>query len=59
MSKIKPVKAWVGVVDGEIDRWDDRIPVFRSKSMAMQFYESVIRVEIRPARAALREKPHD
>lgn len=48
MSKIKPVKAWVGVVDGEIDRWDDRIPVFRSKSMAMQFYESVIRVEIRP-----------
>lgn len=48
MRKIKPVKAWAGVVDGEIDRWDDRIPVFRSKSMAMQFYESVIRVEIRP-----------
>ena len=55
MSKIKPVKAWAGVVDGEIDRWDDRIPIFRSKSMAMQFYESVIRVEIRPVEKVKKE----
>jgi len=55
MSKIKPIKAWAGVVDGEIDRWDDRIPIFRSKSMAMQFYESVIRVEIRPVEKVKKE----
>lgn len=53
MSKIKPVKAWAGVCDNEIQiqkggLFDGFVDIFRTRAIARRLYRSVIHVEIRP-----------
>ena len=48
--KVKPVKAWAGVIYGRINTWGNPpyVENFRTRQEARKRYETVIRVEIRP-----------
>lgn len=58
MSKIKPVKAWAGIVDGKIGGWEgvrygyakeaEMPALFKSRYEAQARFEYAIPVEIRP-----------
>lgn len=54
-AKVKPVKAWAGVVDGRILNWSHIVDqpinmpsydIFASRKLAKLNYDEVIRVEI-------------
>ena len=52
--KMKPVRAWAGVVDGKLDlpnpatmAFDGYMQVYPTRKLARRFYEGVARVEVR------------